>query len=39
MTKLVLAAVAVLSIIASPVLAGPGPIENVPSYDFQMDGR
>ncbi len=37
MTKLVLAAVAALSIIASPVLAGP--IDNTQTYDFQLDGR
>jgi len=37
MTKLVLAAVAALTIFASPVLASP--IDNIPSYDFQLDGR
>ncbi len=39
MTKLVLAAVAAITIFASPVLAGP--IDQAPnsSYDFQLDGR
>ena len=40
MTKLVLAAIAALSIVASPVFAGP--IDKAPtasSYDFQLDGR
>ena len=41
MTKLVLAAVAALSIIASPVLAGPYEAGTSNSYngDFQMQGR
>jgi hypothetical protein len=41
MTKLVLAAVAALSLLASPVLAGPvgnsAPVQN--SIDFQLQGR
>ena len=41
MTKLILAAVAALSIIASPVLAGPYEAGASNSYngDFQMQGR
>ncbi len=39
MTKLVLAAVAALSLIASPVLAGPIDHAQNSSYDFQLDGR
>jgi hypothetical protein len=41
MTKLVLAAVAALSIIATPVLAGPYEAGTSNSYngDFQLQGR
>ncbi len=41
MTKLVLAAVAALSILASPVLAGPWDNSAPTSYngDFQLQGR
>ena len=42
MTKLVLAAVAALSILASPVLAGPGGSNDdivQKSGDFQLQGR
>ena len=41
MTKLVLAAVAALSIFASPVLAGPYEAGTATSYngDFQLQGR
>jgi hypothetical protein len=41
MTKLVLAAVAALSIIATPVLAGPYEAGSSASYngDFQLQGR
>ena len=42
MTKLVLAAVAALSILASPVLAGPGGSWDAvlqKNGDFQMQGR
>jgi hypothetical protein len=42
MTKLVLAAVAALSILASPALAGPGGSWDdivAKSGDFQMQGR
>ena len=38
MTKLILAAVAALSLFASPVLAGPWDHPTT-SYDFQMQGR
>jgi hypothetical protein len=41
MTKFVLAAVAALSLIASPVLAGPADTSAPTSYngDFQLQGR
>ena len=39
MTKLVLAAIAALSIFASPVFAGPTDKAPTSSYDFQLDGR
>jgi hypothetical protein len=41
MTKLVLAAIAALSIIASPVFAGPYDASTTTSYngDFQLQGR
>ncbi len=41
MTKLILAAVAALSIVASPVLAGPwdDSASNAYSHDFQLQGR
>ena len=41
MTKLILAAVAALSIFASPVLAGPWDPPSTNSYngDFQLQGR
>jgi hypothetical protein len=41
MTKLVLAAIAALSILASPVLAGPTDTSTSTQYngDFQLQGR
>ena len=41
MTKLILAAVAALSIVATPVLAGPYEAGTATSYngDFQLQGR
>jgi hypothetical protein len=41
MTKLILAAVAALSIVASPVFAGPYDASTTTSYngDFQLQGR
>jgi hypothetical protein len=41
MTKLILAAVAALSIVATPVLAGPNDASTSTSYngDFQLQGR
>ena len=41
MTKLILAAIAALSIVASPALAGPYDANTTTSYngDFQLQGR
>ena len=41
MTKLVFAAIAALSILASPVLAGPADTSTATQYngDFQLQGR
>lgn len=39
MTKLILAAVAAVSIFASPVLASPSNNSTATSYDFQLQGR
>ncbi len=39
MTKLVIAAVAALSLLSSPVLAGPASWSPAQSSDFQLQGR